>query len=76
MALTRQTRQEDKRHIETCGERHHREFLKQDLIRMARGDQYTPLISTRRRASSSLTDLLSIVDASSMGQTPTLGQAD
>lgn len=75
MALTRRTRHEDERHMETRGERHHREALKQDLIRMARGNQGTPLISTRRRASS-LTALLSFSDDPPIGQTPTLGQAD
>jgi hypothetical protein len=76
MTSTRSTGYKEQRHIETLSARHHRESLKQDLIRMARGDQHTPLISTRRRASTSLTDLLTIVDGPFGRDAITIGHID
>jgi hypothetical protein len=44
--------------MERLGAEFHRETLKQDLVRMARGDHDMPLLSARKRATTSLTDLL------------------
>lgn len=43
-------------HMERLGSKHHRESMKRDLIRMSRGDH--DLLTARKRASSSLSDLM------------------
>ena len=47
--------------VEGPGNTYHREFLKQDIIRMARGDHDAPLLTARGRATTSLTDLFFLV---------------
>lgn len=53
--------------MERLGAEHHRESLKQDLIRMARGDHDMPLLSARKRATTSFSDLLHLAS----GRPPT-----
>lgn len=58
-------RSSDSEQLQSLIDRHHRESLKRDLIHMARGDQHTPLLTARRRAASSMTDLPSLAAGSS-----------
>lgn len=63
---TYRSRELQRNRLQALGKKFERESLKLDLIRMARGDQDTPLLTPRKRASTSMTDLFNLANGSSL----------